>query len=131
MWNLSKKTTILIADDDPGYLAPLRYFFEDEGWNVIAVATIEDLKRRAMDSDILLVDVKLSSFGHEGITAIATLRKDKQSRLIAPVVFFSVLDESECAVELKSLECRYLWLRKPCSLSTVDATVKKAMEQRY
>jgi DNA-binding NtrC family response regulator len=124
-----QKATILIANNDPGYCALLRCFFEDEGWNVITVATAESLKQRALEAHIWLVDVKLSMLHRDGITAVIDLRQGWTSPCrMPPVVFFSGLGESECTAELKALRDRYLWLRKPCRLAMVAAMVKQAMD---
>ena len=122
---VSKRPSILIADDDAGYRYPIGVLFEDAGYEVAEADCQEQVVAKAVSCDIWIIDVRLPTRKMEGILAVQELvKRDIPPKY--PVIFISVLRESYAEAELAKLreaEVAYQWLEKPFDLELLEHTV--------
>src|SRR5512135_213271 len=119
-------TALLIVDDEEDIRETLSGIFEDEGYNVTAVASGEEalgfLKEQS--PDLVLLDVWLS-----GMDGIQTLQEIKKASPDLPVVMISGHGNIELAVKATRMGA-YEFLEKPLSLERVLLVARRALEKR-
>ncbi len=119
-------TALLIVDDEEGIRETLSGIFEDEGYNVTAVASGEEALGvlREQSPDLVLLDVWLS-----GIDGIEILQEIKKTSPNLPVVMISGHGNIELAVKATRMGA-YEFLEKPLSLERVLLVARRALEKR-
>ena len=119
-------TAVLIVDDEEGIRETLSGIFEDEGYNVTAVASGEEALGflRDQSPDLVLLDVWLS-----GMDGIQTLQEIKKTSPDLPVVVISGHGNIELAVKATRMGA-YEFLEKPLSLEKVLLVARRALEKR-
>jgi len=119
-------TALLIVDDEEGIRETLSGIFEDEGYNVTAVASGEEALGvlREQSPDLVLLDVWLS-----GIDGIQILQEIKKTSPNLPVVMISGHGNIELAVKATRMGA-YEFLEKPLSLERVLLVARRALEKR-
>ncbi len=90
----SKKSMILVVDDEPAVLAYLRTLLTEEGFKVLAAANGPEAIRMAAENAPDLITMDLMMPGMDGATAIARLRADSRTKDI-PVIVISALSSKE------------------------------------
>jgi DNA-binding response OmpR family regulator len=90
---MSKKYTILVADDDPAIVDSIQYMLEDEGY---AVETTVDGETVAVmfehHPDLLLLDIWMS--GQDGRDICKALKAQESTRHI-PIIMISANKDTE------------------------------------
>jgi two-component system, NtrC family, nitrogen regulation response regulator NtrX len=119
-------TALLIVDDEEGIRETLSGIFEDEGYNVTAVASGEEALGilREQSPDLVLLDVWLS-----GMDGIQILQEIKKTTPDLPVVMISGHGNIELAVKATRMGA-YEFLEKPLSLERVLLVARRAIEKR-
>ena len=119
-------TALLIVDDEEGIRETLSGIFEDEGYNVTAVASGEEALGllREQSPDLVLLDVWLS-----GMDGIQILQEIKKTSPDLPVVMISGHGNIELAVKATRMGA-YEFLEKPLSLERVLLVARRALEKR-
>ena len=116
---MNEKTTVLVAEDEVGWLRMLENTLEDEGFEVIPVDDRQGVIDNFEKADVLVIDVMLGEPQEEafGIVAVGELLRDHRLDARAPVIFVSSLNEHDDLPERKLREHeipadRYVWLQK-------------------
>ncbi|HMK49522.1 MAG TPA: sigma-54 dependent transcriptional regulator [Thermodesulfovibrionales bacterium] len=119
-------TTLLIVDDEEGIRETLAGIFEDEGYNVTAVASGEEALNalKEQSPEIVLLDVWLP-----GMDGIETLQEIKKAYPGLPVIMISGHGNIELAVKATRMGA-YEFLEKPLSLERVLLVTRRALEKR-
>lgn len=118
--------TILVVDDEPGVLQPLRAILQRAGYAVTAVdsgeAAVAEIARQAFD--LALIDLKLKGIG--GIEVLAVLRE--QSPLTATIILTAHATLDTAVEALRQGAHDYLF--KPCRTEDLLASVRGALLKR-
>lgn len=115
-------TPILIIDDEPGVLEGLRYFLEDEGYDVHeALEANEGLEVfRSVRPDLVLTDLRMP--GMSGIELIGEIRKLDRDTPIVVVTGYGTLESAMDAIKLDVFD----FITKPIDLDSLKGTLEKA-----
>lgn len=128
-------TIVLLAEDDEFFMKPLTYALEDEGYRVVPAETIESLKEKARQADVLVVDARMSDSELAGVACAAGLIADKIVLAKVPLVFICVLSEHDdvCQQEIRKhavLADRYVWLQKYFETDLLLETIREDLVKR-
>ncbi len=118
---------ILVIDDEVNIRKSLEEILQDEGYEVITVASgeegIEIIKDEHEIFDLVLLDIKLP-----GIDGLEVLKRIKEKSPAVEVVMISGHGTIESAVEAMKMGA-YDFLEKPLSMKRVLITVEHALEK--
>ncbi len=113
--------TLLIVDDEPGIVEEVKFFFEEEGYQVYTADSGEDglaLIRR-FQPDLLLIDVKLPDIsGLKVLQAAKEISPKSKTIVITGYVDQSLIDEAEKVG-------RDAFFQKPFSLEALKNEVNR------
>ena len=124
---MSKKRTILIADDEYGFRFPCRMYLRSRGFNVEEASNNKEVFERISDADLLMMDVIFPD-NREGIEIVKKIRKSGDENIEnISVICFSILSESACAKESLEDAEPYIWLQKPFEFETLLTKIKELM----
>ncbi len=117
------KKTILIIDDDIDILDAIKFLLEDQGFNVIAMQTAEELKKifktDGIKPDLILLDVLLS--GTDGRKAARELKNNKKTKDI-PIILLSAHPSAEKTFEKSEADA---FLAKPFEIEDLLSVIKE------
>jgi len=118
--------TILVVDDEPGVLQPLRAILQRAGYAVTAVdsgeAAVAEVARQAFD--LALIDLKLKGIG--GIEVLAVLREQSPHTVAIILTAHATLDTAVEALRQGAHD----YLFKPCRTEDLLASVRGALLKR-
>lgn len=127
---------VLLAEDTRTLRQCYTWGLEDEGYEVKAVATADELKTSATDADVLVVDARLPSHEKmEGIASIGELLRENRIAARVPIIFISILDADDSWVVDKLQRSgippdRYIWLLKPFEVELLARRIELSLSQR-
>ena len=123
-------TRILVADDDAGYLFPIRNLFEDYGYEVLEATDRAQVVGHGRNADVWIIDVRLPTGEMEGILAVQEL-VEQGIRPRHPVVFISVIPASFAAEKLAPLNGKvdYEWVEKPFELEFLLVKIQGFLQE--
>ncbi|MCK4417163.1 MAG: PAS domain S-box protein [Candidatus Latescibacteria bacterium] len=121
-----KKTSILVADDEPEALGILKGLLETEGYDVdIASDGIEALEKfKAKESDILLTDLKMP--GLDGIKLSRKVKKLNPRTEIILITAYSSLESAISAMRDGISD----YISKPINIPHVLDSIKRVLKKR-
>ena len=124
MSNKSRKTNLLVVDDDPGHLEMLRAMLSVWGHRVETAEdgeeAVDKVKRHPFD--LVLTDVRMAQMG--GIEALKAIKEYNPS---IPVLIMTAYSSVDSAVDaLKS--GAYDYLTKPLDFDVLKLTVERALD---
>jgi DNA-binding response OmpR family regulator len=118
--------TILVIDDEPGVLQPLRAILQRAGYLVTAVdsgeAALEEISRQ--EFDLALIDLKLKGIG--GIEVLAALHERSPHTAAVILTAHATLDTAVEALRHGAHD----YLLKPCRAEDVLESVRGALLKR-
>ena len=119
----TERMKVLVVDDDEDIRTSLREILDEEGYEPVVAATLEEGRERsATGIDLALVDIKL-----EDESGIDLLRELRESRPWIPVIMISGHGTVALAAEAFKLGARD-FMEKPLRLVKVRACVRNALE---
>lgn len=119
---MTARRRILFVDDDPQLLAGLRNVLHRDRarWDMVFApggeAALAELRRQAFD--VVISDMRMPVL--DGAALFAIVRAE------APHVVRIMLSGSDCEAAMPDVD---VLLPKPCSASTLRATIESALEQ--
>ncbi len=124
MSDKSRKTNLLVVDDDPGHLEMLRATLSGWGHRVETAEdgeeAVDKVKRHPFD--LVLTDVRMAQMG--GIEALKAIKEYNPS---IPVLIMTAYSSVDSAVDaLKS--GAYDYLTKPLDFDVLELTVERALD---
>lgn len=116
--------TLLIVDDEPGIVAEVKDFFEEEGHKVFTADSGEDGIRliEKLKPDLLLVDMKLPDIS--GLRVLISAKKvspRSKTIVITGYVDQAIIDEAEKVG-------RDVFLQKPFDLQVLKTEIDKLLQ---
>lgn len=123
---LSKKHTVLIADDEEGIRDLLKEICEEEGWSVIFAQDGKEALDKAKKSlpDAVVMDVRMPV-----MDGIKTFRKMKESGMDIPVILMTAYGSSDIAIEAMK-QGAYDYITKPFDIEEMRIQIRKALQLR-
>jgi CheY-like chemotaxis protein len=123
---------VLLADDETIFTLPVGDFLEDEGFEVVRVASAVEVLDRAAAADVLVIDARLPSSKYEGVDSVGKLLRSNRIRKDVPIIFISVdpdTDEGPAAAlqQCKIPAGRYRWLTKPFEHTRLATTINSEL----
>jgi len=105
------KTTILLVDDDPDFVALLQKLLQTEGYEVATAANVRHGLGKAymLPVDLILLDIMLP--GQDGGELAQVIRSDARLTEI-PIIFLTSLLSPAEAQQRASLREQYVYLSK-------------------
>ncbi len=115
--------TILIVDDEIDIRETLQEVLEEEGYNVIVAASVEEAEEIPLTSvDTALLDIRIGT--GDGITLLKSFQK---SRPLLPVIM--ITGHGSVSLASEAFRCgAYEFLEKPLRLLQVRTVVRNALE---
>jgi signal transduction histidine kinase len=133
----SKRSSILVVDDDPGMLEFLNFVLAPEGYTVISAAngkealarfqkhTQEEGKKTGAGVDLVIMDIKMPSPG--GIEVLRQLREVDPDTVVVLVTGYASLETAIQAVRYGA----YDYLTKPLDdVSNLLTVVQRGLDRR-
>jgi DNA-binding response OmpR family regulator len=118
--------TILVIDDEPGVLRPLRAILQRAGYAVTAVdsgeAALEEIVQR--EFDLALIDLRLKGIG--GIEVLAVLREQSPDTVAIILTAHATLDTAVEALRQGAHD----YLLKPCRTEDLLESVRGALRKQ-
>ena len=119
----TERMKVLVVDDDEDIRTSLREILDEEGYEPVVAATLEEGRERsATGVDLALVDIKL-----DDRSGIELLRDVRESRPWIPVIMISGHGTVALAAEAFKLGA-HDFMEKPLRLVKVRACVRNALE---
>lgn len=118
---------ILIIDDEPGVLEGLRFFLEDEGYDVHEALEGKDGLEvfRSVNPDVVVTDLRMP--GMSGIELISEIKKLNASTPIIVITGYGTYDSAVDALKLHVFD----FINKPIDLDTLKATLDRAKAEVF
>jgi len=132
---VTRRLTVLVADDEAIFLKVLTARLTDEGYEVLPVTNQDELATKAPEADALVVDARLPSEKLEGLEVVASLfQPSPRIGPDTPILFISVHAETDDAIrdklkQLPALAGRYRWLQKPFETDLLVELLRDALAQ--
>lgn len=139
---MNKDYTILLAEDEEGFVLPYKHYLEKNGFKVILASDVQELSKKISSADFLVVDVRLPKIFTEGnapgsVNGIKIISKHIKNHNISksmPIIFISVLDGKEPACleaikELKDVGGSFKWLKKPFEPEYLCSLIEKHLKK--
>ncbi|MGA7878599.1 MAG: response regulator [Desulfoferrobacter sp.] len=113
---------ILIIDDEPGVLEGLRFYLEEEGYDVHEALEAKDGLEvfRSVNPDIVVTDLRMP--GMSGIELIGEIKKLNAD---TPIIVITGYGTYESAVDALKLHV-FDFIKKPIDLNTLKTALDKA-----
>lgn len=120
-------TRILVVDDEPNIVIPLKFLMEKNGYSVSVAETGEEALKLAVHDrpDLILLDVMLPVI--DGYEVCEAVRKNPATRNIK-IVFITALGSSVEMVKSRVVGAD-AYIKKPFANSEVLETVRKLLGQ--
>ena len=124
----SSEGKILIVDDRPDSVAPVKSLLEDYGYEVITAETgLKGLQLTfTMKPDLILLDVSMPGFS--GMQVLERLREYKTTSSI-PVIMLTGLSDLDLVLDAKEKGISG-YLKKPCDLKELLNKVKEILNNK-
>lgn len=121
--------TLLIADDDQGFTAIVRSYFEAKGHQVLVSGDGLNAAMNVFDHkpQVVIMDIKMP--GPYGISVYESLQHDPETARI-PVIFVSGVVEEEAFRRRIPEGPRTRFLIKPVDLKVLDTVVHELLEAK-
>jgi two-component system response regulator VicR len=117
--NAQKK--LLIIEDDTDILSILDYIFQEEGYKVVLSETGVEAKHLAeIKPDLILLDLRLTTFGREGVEICACIKSQAATQHIPVILLSAEADIKEVCRECGAND----YLSKPFDIEQLAQKVK-------
>lgn len=118
---------ILIIDDEPGVIEGLRFFLEDEGYDVHEALEAKDGLEvfRSVNPDVVVTDLRMP--GMSGMDLISEIKKLNAS---TPIIVITGYGTYESAIDALKLHV-FDFIKKPIDLNTLKTTLDKARAEVF
>ncbi len=116
---------ILIIDDEPGVLEGLKFFLEDEGYDVHeALEAKEGLEVfRSVNPNVVVTDLRMP-----GMSGIELISEIKKLNAATPIIVITGYGTYESAIDALKLHV-FDFIKKPIDLNTLKGALDKAKEE--
>ncbi len=120
----SKKTRLLLVDDDATFRRVMTSELSRRGYAVVGVASGREAVTHACENevDVTLLDLRLPDLG--GIEVLARLREHNPEAGVIVLTGHGTIDTAIQAIRLGA----YDYLEKPCPIEKLEMTVQKTFE---
>ncbi|MBN1847483.1 MAG: response regulator [Deltaproteobacteria bacterium] len=119
---------ILIADDDPDFVATIKHMLSDLGYRVLIAVNGEEAIERILENhiDILILDLRMPVLN--GLDTYTKLKK--MGRVVPTIIVTAFSEEEKHAVETLSTEAVYGVLKKPFDPKELLAVIRQVMQKK-
>ncbi len=123
---MTKKTTLLLVDDDRAMREMLRALFESHGYEVAEAESVDSGLEQAAshDFDVVLSDIRMP--GRSGIQLVSELHRVRPG---TPVVLMTAFGSMESAVEAMRVGAQD-YITKPFESQAVLLTLRRVLETK-
>ncbi|MFX0181451.1 MAG: response regulator [Candidatus Hodarchaeota archaeon] len=121
----TKKSVILIVDDEPDTLLYLRTVLEKEGYTIYEASTGEEaLQMTRQKPDLILMDIRMPQM--DGFQVCEQIKQDIDYHNIPIILFSALLTEQQ--IEQGSIKARADgFLKKPFELQALTEVIKRKL----